>query len=178
MMEIIDKSTAHKMMAMIMCSIRYQDDYYLVYCIRRDKVEANVFVSKLIKGSLGYVISSSFSNGEKEVLDSVIKRLLNKENINLLEESGFYLIKDIEMDSNLSFDIDSSYVSSVSRSLIKDCLIFYDLVNEKMLEQPVIDVVEDKRKFNEGFVSSIALIILGGAVLLFSCFIIYSVLFG
>lgn len=178
MVEVMDKKTAQKMMAMILCGIGYQDDYYLVYCIRRDKKEANVFVSKLIKGSLGYVIDADFSNGEKEILDNLIKRLLNKDSKESLESDGFSILKDVEMDSNLTFDIEKCYVSTVDRGLIKDCLIYYGLVSEKKFNQPVVEVVEDKRFFNEGFVSSLVLIIFGAAIIIFSCVVIYSVIFG
>ena len=176
MVEVMDRKTKHKMMMMVMCGINYQNDSYLVYSIRRDKTSANVFVSKLIKGSLGYLIVDDFSNGEKEVLDSVVKRILNKNSIEELESDGFSIIKDIEMDSNISFDIDKCYVSTVSRDLIKDCLIYYKLVNESMFNRPVVEVVEEKSKFNEGFASSMVLIVFGVVIILFSCFVIYSVM--
>lgn len=178
MIEIIDRATAQKMMAMIICGVNYQDDYYLFYCVRRDRDEVNIFVSKLIKGSLGYVIDDNFSNGEKEVFDGVIKRLLNKENVNVLNNDGFFVMKNLEMDSNLSFDIEKCYVATVSKNLIKDCLIFYSLVNEKMFNQPVVEVVDDNRKFNEGFASNVVLIVFGVVILLFSCFIICSIMFS
>ena len=82
------------------------------------------------------------------------------------------------MDSNLTFDMDKCYVATVDRKLIKDCLIYYGLVNEKMFNQPVVEVVEDKRKFNVGFASSFILIGFGIFVLIFAGIVIYSVLFG
>ena len=177
MVEVIDRKTKHKMLMMIMCGITYQNDSYLIYSIRRDKMSANVFVSKLIKGSLGYLIVDDYDNGEKEVLDNVVKRLLNKEAKEVLEADGFNIIKEIDMDSNISFDIDRCYVSTVSRDLIKECLIFYDLINESMFNRPVVEVVEDK-KFNEGFASSMVLIVFGVVIILFSCFVIYGVMFS
>lgn len=177
MVEVIDRKTKHKMMMMVLCGITYQNDSYLIYSIRRDKSDANVFVSKLIKGSLGYLIIDDFSNGEKEVLDSVVKRILNKNSLDELESDGFKFIKDIEMDSNISFDIDKCYVSTVSRDLIKECLIYYNLVNESMFNRPVIEVVEEK-KFNEGFASSMVLIVFGIIIVIFSCFVIYGVMFS
>ena len=174
MIEIIDRATMQKMMAMIVCGLCYQGDCYLIYCIRRNNEEANVFVSKLIKGSMGYVIDTDFSNGEKEVLDGTINRILNKESKEVLERDGFTFLKDIEMDSNLTFDIEKCYVSTVSRGVIKNCLIYYGLVTEKMFNQPVVEVIEDKRKFNEGFASSVVLIVFGVIIILISCFAIYS----
>jgi len=176
--EVIDKATLKKIMVMVLCGIKYQESSYLIYCVRRNKDDVNIFVSKLIKGSLGYVIDSNFVNGEKEILDNIVKRLLNKETKNSLEESGFSIIEKVDLDSKLSFDIDKCYVSTVKRGLIKDCLIFYDLVNESMINQPIVKVIDDKRIFNEGFASSIVLIIFGGIILLCSIFAIYNVVVG
>lgn len=178
MVEVMDRATERKMMVMILCGICYQETCYLIYCIRRDKNEANIFVSKLIKGSMGYVIDDTFLNGEKELLDSVVQRLLNKESIDSLEKAGFSIIKDLEMDSNLTFDIEKCYVSTIARKLVKECLIYYGLVNEKIFDRPVVEVIEDNRKFNEGFASSMVLIIFGIIIFAFSCFVIFSVAFG
>jgi hypothetical protein len=65
-------------------------------------------------------------------LDDVIRRLLIKENKESLEKSGFSILRDIEMDSSLSFDIDNCYVCTVDKDSIKECLIYYELINEKM----------------------------------------------
>lgn len=178
MVEVIDKVTNQKMMMMVLCGICYQGDCYLVYCIRRDKEDVNVFVSRLIKGSQGYVIDANFSNGEKEVLDGIVQRILSRENKEALTNDGFSILKTVELDSNLIFEIEKCYVSTVARSLIKDCLIYYDLVNEKIFNQPVVEVFDDKRKFNEGFASSVVLIVFGIVILIFSCVVIYGVIFG
>jgi len=178
MVEVIDKNTFNKMMMMVLCGIKYQDYYYLVYCIRRDKKDANVFVSKMFKGSQGYIINSNFENGEKESIDVVIKRILNKEKLEILNNEGFYILKKVDLDSNLEFDMNKCYVGAIPTSVIKNCLMFYDLVNKKILEQPVVEVADDKRKFNEGFTSSIVLIVFGIFILLFTGVVLYNVLFG
>ena len=178
MIEVIDRKTAQKMTAMIICEISYQNDCYLIYCVRRNKEEANIFISKLIKGSLGYVIDSNFLNGEKEVLDTIVKRLISRESKGSLANDGFIFMQNINMDNNLTFDIDECYVSTVDRNVIKECLVFYGLLNENIFSQPVIEIVDDRRKFSEGFASSIILIVLGIAILIFSCVVIYGVIFG
>ena len=81
MIEVIDRDTNQKMIAMILCSICYRGDCYLIYCIRREKDDANLFVSKLVQNSQGYVMDSNFLNGEKEVLDNIVQRLLNRDSI-------------------------------------------------------------------------------------------------
>ena len=178
MVEILDKSTNQKMMAMVICGISYGEEEYLIYSIRRDDVEANLFLSKLVKSSLGYIISSDFDNGEKEVMDLVVKRFINRENKEKLESDGFSIIKEIVLSDELSFDVDKCYVSTVLRSLVKDCLIHYELVNEKMFKQPVVEVIDDTRKFNEGFVSNVLLIILGFVVVVFSGMVIWRFFVG
>ena len=176
MVEIIDKSTGQKMMMMTLCGICYRNDCYLIYCIRRDKEEANIFVSKLLKGSMGYLLCNNFENGEKEVIDQLVKRILNKDRRELLERDGFTILDRVDLDSSLEFDIEACYVATTSRSLIKECLLYYNLISEEKLQQPTVEVTVDNRKFNEGFVSSIVLIIFGITILIFSIVVIYGVL--
>lgn len=177
MIEVIDNGTNRKMMAMILCGISYHGDNYLVYLIQRDKDEANVFVSKMIKGSMGYIINNEFANGEKEVLDVLVKRILNKESEDLLKSDGFTILKSVDMDSNLYFDIDNCYVSTVPKNLFKECLVFYGVKNKNYIDRPVVEVVEDNKKFNEGFVNNLVLIIFGVSILIFSLVVVYNVLF-
>ena len=178
MIEIIDIDTNRKMMAMIICSICYKGDFYILYTIRRDKDDANVFVSKLVRNSQGYAMDSNFENGEKEVLDNIVQRFLNRESKEVLESDGFSILDNIVLNEKKYFDINRCYISTVSRNLIKNCLIHYGLVNSKIFEQPVVEVLDDKRKFNEGFVSNIALILFGIFIVIFSIYIIWGVLFG
>ena len=81
------------------------------------------------------------------------------------------------MDDYLTFDIDECYVATVDKDMIRKCLICYDLVNESMFNRPVVEVVDDKRKFNEGFVSSVVLIFLGVLILIVAGIIIFGVIF-
>lgn len=178
MIEVIDKDSNQKMMALVLCGICYSGDCYLIYSIRREKDDANLFVSKLVQSSQGYVMDFNFENGEKQVLDTFIQRLLNKEKRDVLESEGFSIMKDIQIEGIQYFNIDICYVSTVLRVTIKDCLIYYGLVSEKLFDQPVVEVIEDKRKFNAGFVSNVALIIFGIGLVIFSIWVIYGVLFG
>lgn len=177
MVEIIDQETNKKVMAMILCNICYKDDCYIIFAVQRDKEDANVFVSKLIKNSRSYVMNNKFKNGEKQVMEKVVQRILNRESREVLESDGFFIIDDISLDEINYFDIKECYVSTVSKKLIKDCLISYNLVNEKIFEQPIVEVIEDKRKFNEGFASNIILIIFGVFIVIFSIIGIIEVLF-
>ena len=177
MVEIIDQETNKKVMAMILCSICYKDDCYIIFAVQRDKEDANIFVSKLIKNSRSYVMNNNFENGEKEALEKVVQRFLNRESRSVLESDGFSIIDDISLDEINYFNIKECYVSTVSKKLIKDCLISYNLVNEKIFKQPVVEVIDDNRKFNEGFASNIVLIIFGIFILIFSIVGIFGVLF-
>lgn len=178
MIEVIDQETNKKIMTMILCSICYKGDCYVIYVVQRSKDEANVFVSKLIKNSQGYTMNHYFENGEKEVLDKIVQRFLNRESKEVLESDGFSILENVNLDEINYFDIDKCYVSTVSKTLIKNCLIQYGLVNEKLFEQPVVEVVEDKRLFNEGFAGNVVLIVFGLFILGFSVLVIWGVLFG
>ena len=54
-------------------------------------------------------------------------------------------------------------------------MIFYKLVTEKTLERPVVQIVDDKRIFNEGFVGNIFLIILGLLVVVVGIVVVVGV---
>lgn len=177
MVEMIDKDTNKKIMAMVMCGICYMGECYLIYCIRRNETEFNLFLSKLIKSSNGYSIHFDFKNGEKEAMNGVVQRIINCDSVAELEQDGFSIMKNISFDGVLYFDIERCYVSTVLRSLVKKCFIFYGLVNESLFQQPVVEVAEDKKFFSEGFVSNIMLIILGIFVFIFSIVVIWGFLF-
>lgn len=178
MIEVIDQDSNQKMMALVLCGICYHGDCYLIYCIRRNQDEANLFVSKLIQNSQGYVIDFQFENGEKLILDGFIQRLLNRESKEVLERDGFSIMRDVNLDGIQYFNIDICYVSTVLRTAIKECFIYYGLVSEKLFDRPVVEVVDDQRKFNEGFVSNMTLIVFGIVLVLFSIWVIFGVLFG
>ena len=173
MKELIDINSHVKFMAMICGGFRYQDFEYLFYGIRRENDEVNLFVSKLSHTSDGYVIRSDFENGEKEILDKYIQRMISREPVVYFENDGVSFIKNIELVGVNYFDVSLCYVSTVPRVVLKELLIFYDLVNEDMLGGPVVEVYDDKRKFNEGFAYNILLIIFGIFAL---CFCVWMVL--
>ena len=174
MKELIDITDNMKMVAFVLGGISYLNQKYLLYAIRRDKDNVNVFVSKLTLSSSGYVIHHDFDNGEKETIDKVIQRILSKENILSLENDGYHFLKDIELSSDNSFDSEECYVATVSKDLIKECSVFYDLVHEDTFKSPVVSVVDDKRVFNEGFVGNVFVILIGLSILIFSIIILTS----
>ena len=98
MIEVIDRDTMVKMMALILCGIRYEKNTYVVFAIRRDKIDANLFVSKVTKNSSGFTMDDCFSNGEKEVVDCIVQKFLNHVPREELENSGFVIIDDIMSD--------------------------------------------------------------------------------
>ena len=177
MKELINEDNNMKMMALVMCGLSYGDSKYLLYSVKRSNDEANLFVSKLVKNSSGYTISHDFSNGEKEVLDGVVQRIISKEDVSLLEKDGYHILKGIELGDINYFDVDSCYVATVSVKLVKDCLIFYDLVSDEFLNRPVIDVVDDKKIFNQGFALNVVVIVIGIFIVLFCVSIVMGFLF-
>ena len=172
MLEIIDNSSKSKMMAMVMANVKYMDDNYLIYCVDRGNGDANIFVSKLVVMSEGYTLNNDFDNGEKNLLDTLVKRIINKEDIS---KDGFVISNDVSLSEFNYFDIEKCYVATISKVLIKEIMIFYKLVTEKTLEKPVVKIVEDKRLFNEGFVGNVFLVLLGIIVIIFSLYAIVGV---
>ena len=47
MVEVIDQDSAVKMMALVLCGVLYDNNTYVVFAIRRDKIDANLFVARL-----------------------------------------------------------------------------------------------------------------------------------
>jgi len=172
MIEIIDYSSKNKMLAMLVASVSYINDVYVIYAVDRGNGEANVFVSKLVVMSEGYTFNNDFVNGEKELIDKIIKRIINREDI---EKDGFVINKDFKLSEINYFDINKCYVATIDKKLIKDIMIFYKLVTERTFDKPVVEIVEDKKVFSEGFVGNIFLIILGLIVVVLSIIVIIGV---
>lgn len=171
MIEIINVDSV-KMMAMVIANVRYMKDNYIIYCIEREGEDANIFVSKLKLTSDGYIFDNNFLNGEKRVLENLIKKIINKDDI---VSDGYIISNDIVLGDVNYFDVEKCYVSTVSKKQIKDIMIFYKLVTEKTLEKPVVEIVEDTKIFNEGFVSNIFVILFGIGVIIFSIFYLVGV---
>ncbi len=177
MKELIDLNENIKMVAMLFGALCYDRYEYLIYSIKRNSNEANVFVSKLVKTSSGYVISHNFDNGEKEVLDKIIQRILSKESLLSLEKDGYTFKKNVELDGVNYFDVRACYVATVSIDLIKSCLVYYDLIDESFFKQPVVDIIEDNKKFNSGFIGNVFIILFGIFILIFGVSVIISTFF-
>lgn len=177
MKEIIDEKNQIKMMALLICGISYGEEKYLVFSVKRTKDEANIFVSKLVNVSDGMAIDSHFKNGEKDVLDDIVKRILNQENEEVLNKDGFTLIKDVSLTDINSFDVNACYVSTVEEMVVKRCLSFYNIVTNGTLDSPVIEVKDDKRKLNQGAFLNIFFIIFGVIVVALGVITIFKYIF-
>lgn len=172
MIEIIDVNSKKKLLGMIIASVKYMDDNYIIYAIDRGKGEANIFASKLVKMSEGLTFNNNFLNGEKEFIEKVIKRIINKDDIS---KDGFVISGDVVLSEVNYFDIEACYVATVDKKLIKEIMIFYKLVTEKTIDRPNVKVVEDERFFNEGYIGNIFLIVLGLVVIFSSIWVIVGV---
>ena len=177
MKELIDKVNNVKMVALLLLGIGYDGDEYVVYSIKRSNDEANIFISKLVSTSDGYSIHNDFSNGEKEVMERIVQRIISKEPIALLERDGFYFIKDVKLVGKNYFDVQGCYVTTVSISLVKECMKYYGLEREDVFESPVVNVKEDKRKLSDGFVGNLFLIVFGIFIIVFCVGVVFSVFF-
>lgn len=177
MVEIIDRKTGTKMMAKILLKVHYDLQDYVFYSVKRSNTDANIFVSKLVRNSQGLTLDHQFSNGEKEVLEGIMKRFLNMEPVIKLEDDGIDFSFSVFLGELNYFDIDLCYVATMNISLIKKCLLFYGIVTEDDLIKPVVEVRETTKKFNEGFAGNLFLIIFGIVLLIFGVGVIIEVLF-
>lgn len=176
--ELIDCKSLKKMVSMILCFVQYMEDKYVIYGIKREYDEVNLFVSKVVKNSGGVTLDDNFSNGEKEILEDLVKKILSKTEKELLEQKGFVFFQDISFEIDNYFDIEKCYVTTVSSGLVKDCLIYYGLVRPDMLERPMVGVVESKKKFSEGAFGNLVFIVFGILFVVFCLIILYGVFFG
>ena len=174
MKEVIDVKDNIKMVALILGGIRYDGHEYLLYSIKRDREEANLFVSKLVKVSDGYKIQHNFDNGEKEVLEKVVQRIISKEAYASLEKDGYSFIRDVNLVGVCCFDVHLCYVATVSVKLVKECMMEYGLVSEDIFKSPVVELKED-RVLNKGFVGNVFFIIVGVLVIIFSVVMVISI---
>jgi len=172
MVEIIDVNSKLKLMAMMMAGIQYNNDKYIIYCIDRGEGNANIFISKLVISSDGETFNNNFDNGEKELLDGIIKRIINKEDI---EKDGFKISNNFRLSDVNYFDIDKCYVATIDKKVIREVMIYYNLVTKKMFERPVVEVVDNDRKFDLGFVFNMFLIVFGIAVVIFCIVMVVKV---
>ena len=56
MVELIDVNSNKKVMVLVLFNIKYINDNYVVYSIKRNSEEVNLFASLLVKNSQGYTI--------------------------------------------------------------------------------------------------------------------------
>ena len=79
MIEIIDINSKKKMIGMVIASIKYMSDNYIIYAVDRGNGEANLFVSKLVKMSEGFTFKNDFLNGEKSFAVKELSKLYKYE---------------------------------------------------------------------------------------------------
>lgn len=176
MKEIIDKKNQIKMMALPLCGVRYESQEYLIYSIKRNHDEVNIFVSKLVHTSSGYKIDYHFENGEKNLLENIVHKIFNHEPILKLAEDGLVLIKDIELVGTNYFDVDECYITTVSNDVMKSCITYYDFISHNQLDVPIMEVKDDKKiHFNQ--IYTILVIIFGIFILVFCIYFIFQIIF-
>ncbi len=177
MFEVIDQDTSVKMMALPLCKILYQKSRYVIYAIRREKSDVNLFVSKLVENSQGYAMDDSFSCGEKEMFDSLVEKLINLVPLKEIEDLGFSMILDISLTGTQYYCIEKCYISSIPLTKLKEIMKYYSFVRKDMFDSPVLGVQEDKKVLAEGAVGNILFILFGVVVLIFCLVMIFMVIF-
>ncbi len=175
MIELIDIDNNIKFMASVITGIKYGDEYYVLYSINRDKDTYNLFVSKLVENSTGYAMDNSFYPGEKDTLDNVVASILNKDSISLLKDRGVSFFFDVNLEEGNRFSVKNCYVTTYKKSLLRECINYYDLSD---IDSKPSVVVKEKEVsyFSKSNRPSIYLILLGIAVVVISIIVIISFL--
>lgn len=175
MIEIIDEGSNRKFMALIICGIEYGNNMYVMYSVKREKDEDNIFISKLVRNSEGYTMDNDFHGGEKEAMDDVVTSILNKDNIELLASNRIKLFHDIKIVGVNRFSVRCCYVTTYNRNLIKEVMINYGLIDIDENKTVIEEVLPEKKVFSRGSISSLFLIAFGIFTLLICCFMLYSI---
>lgn len=172
MIEIIDDGSNRKFMALVICGIEYGDNMYVMYSVKREKDEDNIFVSKLVRNSEGYTMDNDFYGGEKEAIDSVVASILNKDSIDVLASNRVKIVNDIKLVGLNRFSIRCCYVTTYDRGLIKEVMLNYGLLD---LTEKTVVVEKESSGFSEGSISSLFLIIFGIGVLVLCVVMLYFI---
>ena len=171
MIELIDIDGNIKFMASIISYIEYGGLLYVLYSIKRDEEEDNIFVSKLVNSSDGYVMDYNFNGGEKEVFDNIVRDIFNKDTIKELESKGIRIVKDIKLSSINKFSVTRCYVSTFKRNIIKECMNNYNLVSDKK------NIIVKEKKvsyFSKSNMSTIISIIFGIVIIILAVIVIFN----
>lgn len=173
MIELIDVDDNIKFMGKIITGINYGDNLYILYFIERDKTSYNLFVSKVIENSVGYVMDNNFSSGEKEAIDDVVASILSKVSLDVLKEKRVSFVNDISLTDINRFSISNCYVTTFKKSLFDECMLFYDFKidnnksNVVVREREVSYLSKNNRPY-------VYLILLGIFVIIISIVVIIS----
>ena len=172
MIELIDIDGNIKFMSLIICGINYGNQDYVIYSIKRDEEEDNIFVSKLVKSSSGSAMDNNFSGGEKEALEDVVKSIISKDNIDVLKSKGIALNKDIDLVKINKFSVMNCYVTTVRRSLVREIMSNYGLFDSSKKKTVVKE--RDVSYFSKNNFPVLLLIILGVVVVVIFFLIILN----
>ena len=172
MIELIDIDGNIKFMSLIIGYVNYGNQLYVIYSVKRDEEDDNIFVSKLVNSSDGYAMDNNFSGGEKEAMESVIASILNKDSIDSLNEKGIQFVQDINLSEINKFSVTKCYVTTFKRRLIKECMQNYNLVGYE--KKKVIVKEKEVSYFSKNNFPSVLLIILGIVIVLIAIFVIFN----
>lgn len=164
MIEVIDNN-GNKRMAKVMCAFEGNGSLYVLFLIRRDKENINVFCSRVVSNSEGVkVIDSDFSEEEKRWVEEVSKKLFNRESVDNLKSDGVLIVRNIYPSTGVNkFDIEKSYIATISRDDIERIDMYYQFAIDKKRE--AIKVRKESRKISKEEWGNILVLLL--AILMF-----------
>lgn len=165
-MEIIDVDNNVKMKCLVMLCFRYGDCMYVVYSIKRDANQRNIFISKLVINSEGYTMDSNFTSDEREALERVVAKIINCCNKQLLLEDGVKFASDVKFSLINKFSSSRCYVATYDNEVIDKIMKFYGVVRDKN-----VVLVRQSNHSNNGNIGVILLILFGIAVII-GCLIV------
>ena len=174
MYELIDENKNIKMMALIICTFTYGKTNYCLYSIDRDNTDTNIFVSKLVKNSLGYTLDSNITDDELKVLEDIVASFLSKTSLDNLREQGFSLT-NIKLSGINKFNEKKCYITTYNKSILKEVMLNYNLEIPNN-NTPIIKMKKSK-PINKSNIGSILGIILGILTLIISILAIIKILF-
>ena len=175
MYELIDENNNIKMMALIICTFTYGKTNYCLYSIDRDKNDTNIFVSKIVKNSLGYTLDSNISDDELKALEDIIASFLSKTSLDKLREQGFSLT-DIKLSGINKFNEKKCYITTYNKSILKEVMLNYNLEIPNN-NTPIIKVKKSK-PINKSNIGSILGIILGILTIIICILAIIKIIFN
>lgn len=160
-MEIIDVDNNVKMKCLVMFCFRYGDGMYVVYSVKRDNSQRNIFISKLVVNSEGYTMDSNFTSDEREALERVVAKIINCCDRQILLDDGVKFSSDVKFSLVNKFSSSKCYVATYDNDVIEKIMKFYGVTKDKSAV-----LIRNSSRVSSNNIGVILLILFGIAVII------------